>query len=60
MDKGVEKLKNAVAVCAALCAMLGLVLAPAEAIESARWGLSLCAELIVPSLLPFFTARMFE
>ena len=28
----------------------------AEAIESARYGLSLCAELIVPSLLPFFAA----
>ena len=40
----------------AICAMLCLVLAPSEAIESARYGLSLCAELIVPSLLPFFTA----
>ena len=36
--------------------MLCLVLAPAEAIESARYGLSLCAELIIPSLLPFFVA----
>ncbi len=49
-------MKNKVAVCGALCAMLCLVLAPAEAIESARYGLTLCAELIVPSLLPFFTA----
>lgn len=56
MDKGVRCLKNRIAVCGALCAMLCLVLAPAEAIASARYGLSLCAELIVPSLLPFFTA----
>ncbi len=49
-------MKNTVAVFGALCAMLCLVLAPAEAIESARCALSLCAELIVPSLLPFFIA----
>lgn len=49
-------MKNKVAVCGAFCAMLCLVLAPAEAITSARYALSLCAELIVPSLLPFFTA----
>ena len=49
-------MKNTVAVCGAVCAMLCLVLAPAEAIESARYGLSLCAELIIPSLLPFFVA----
>ena len=49
-------MKNAVAVIGALCAMLCLILAPAEAIESARYGLSLCAELILPSLLPFFAA----
>ena len=49
-------MKNPVAVIGALCAMFCLLLAPAEAIESARWALSLCAELLVPSLLPFFTA----
>ena len=49
-------MKNPVAVFGALCAMLCLILAPAAAIESARYGLTLCAELIVPSLLPFFTA----
>ena len=48
-------MKNTVAVLSALCAMFCLIFAPAEAIESARYGLSLCAELIVPSLLPFFT-----
>lgn len=49
-------MKNAVGVCGAVCAMLCLIFAPAAAIESAREGLALCAELIVPSLLPFFTA----
>ncbi len=49
-------MKKPVAVFGALCAMLCLILAPSEAIESARYGLTLCAELIVPSLLPFFTA----
>ena len=47
---------NTAAVAAALGAMICLVFAPADAIESARYGLSLCAELIVPSLLPFFAA----
>ena len=47
-------MKNRIAVLGAVCAILCLVLVPAEAIESARYGLSLCAELIVPSLLPFF------
>ena len=47
---------NMAAVAAALGAMICLVFAPAEAIESARYALTLCAELIVPSLLPFFTA----
>ena len=56
MDKGVGKIKNKVAVFGALCAMLCLVLAPEQAIESARYALSLCAELIVPSLFPFFVA----
>ena len=50
------RLKKTLAVSAAVCAMLCLIFAPAAAIESARYGLSLCAELIVPSLLPFFTA----
>ena len=49
-------MKNTPAVLGALCAMVCLVLAPSEAIESARYALSLCAELIIPSLLPFFAA----
>ena len=44
------------AVVAALGAMICLIFAPADAIESARYALTLCAELIVPSLLPFFAA----
>ena len=63
MDKGGVEMKktaqssfNIIAVGGAVCAMLCLFFAPAEAIESARYGLSLCAELIVPSLLPFFAA----
>lgn len=49
-------MKNSLAVFCALAAMLCLVLSPAEAIESARYALTLCAELVVPSLLPFFIA----
>ena len=46
---------NILSIGGAVCAMLCLIFAPGEAIESARFALSLCAELIVPSLLPFFT-----
>ena len=42
-------MKNTLAVLGALCAMVCLVLAPSAAIESARYALSLCAELIVRS-----------
>ena len=56
MKKTAQSGFNFIAVGGAVCAMLCLIFAPAEAIESARYGLSLCAELIVPSLLPFFAA----
>ena len=56
MKKSAQSGFNIMAVGGAVCAMLCLIFAPAEAIESARYGLSLCAELIVPSLLPFFAA----
>ena len=56
MEKNAQSNFNIMAVGGAVCAMLCLIFAPAEAIESARYGLSLCAELIVPSLLPFFAA----
>ncbi|MBQ9044735.1 MAG: sporulation protein [Oscillospiraceae bacterium] len=39
---------------AASCALLALVLCPDAAASSARSGLKLCAEMLVPSLLPFF------
>ena len=38
----------------AAAALLALLLCPDAAVESAREGLSLCAEMLVPSLFPFF------
>ena len=49
-------MKKAFAAAAALAAMLCLIFAPAAAVEQSRYALALCAELIVPSLLPFFAA----
>lgn len=49
-------MKYKLSVVAALGAMLCLILAPGAAIESARYALTLCAELLIPSLLPFFAA----
>ncbi len=43
--------------CAALCA--GLLFFPAESVEAAKRGLRMCAELIVPSLFPFFVLSSF-
>lgn len=41
--------------CAALLtATLGLILAPTEAMEGAKTGLTLCFNVIIPSLFPFF------
>lgn len=41
--------------CAALLtAALGLILAPTEAMEGAKTGLTLCFNVIIPSLFPFF------
>ena len=45
-----------IAAASAAAAMICLVFASDAVIESARYALSLCAELIVPSLLPFFIA----
>ena len=47
-------MKAKIATIAALCAMLEMILAPQQMIESGRYALSLCAELIIPSLFPFF------
>lgn len=41
---------------AALCAFFVLLTASGRVIDSSRYGLRLCAELIVPSLFPFFVA----
>lgn len=47
-------MKNKLSVIAALCALVCLITASAQVIASARYALSLCAELILPSLFPFF------
>ncbi len=47
-------MKNKLAVLAALCALFCLIFSSGQVIESSRAGLRLCAELIVPSLFPFF------
>ncbi len=47
-------MKNKLAVCAALCAMAAMISASGQVMESSRYGLRLCAELILPSLFPFF------
>lgn len=39
---------------AALCGLFVLVFASEQAIESCRYGLTLCLDLIIPSLFPFF------
>ena len=47
-------MKNRFAILSALAALFVLIVASQEAIESARYGLQLCLELILPSLFPFF------
>ena len=48
------KRSNCIALAAALAALGALLVCSQAALESARAGLSLCAQMIVPSLLPFF------
>lgn len=50
MKKGASALMTITAVCAAL----GLIVCSAEAMEGARRALSLCYEVLIPSLFPFF------
>lgn len=45
---------NYIALAATLAALGALLLCSQAALESARAGLGLCAQMIVPSLLPFF------
>lgn len=40
--------------CGLMVAALGLILAPDQAMEGARTGLTLCFNVIIPSLFPFF------
>lgn len=47
-------MKNKLAVIAALCAMAALLMSTEEVISCCRGALSLCLELIMPSLFPFF------
>lgn len=47
-------LRKNIALVAALCAFLSLILASDAAIISCRAALTLCMEVIVPSLFPFF------
>ena len=49
-----KRVRDALAALALLVATAGLVAAPGEAIEGAKEGLSLCFNVIVPSLFPFF------
>lgn len=47
-------MKAKIAIIAALCAMVEMILASQQMIDSGRYALRLCAELIIPSLFPFF------
>ncbi len=47
-------LKNRFAIIAPLCGLFVLLTASQQAIESCRYGLRLCLDLILPSLFPFF------
>ena len=49
-----QKVRDALAGLALLIATAGLVAAPGEAITGAKNGLTLCFNVIVPSLFPFF------
>lgn len=50
----VQKIQKYMPLGSTLLALAALVLCSAQAMESARYGLMLCAQMIVPSLLPFF------
>ena len=49
-----KRVRDALVALALMVATAGLVAAPGEAIEGAKEGLSLCFNVIVPSLFPFF------
>lgn len=47
-------MRERLAVTGSLCAMAALIMASNQVISSCRYALSLCCELIIPSLFPFF------
>lgn len=49
-----RSIRDLVCCAALLTAALGLILAPTEAMEGAKTGLTLCFNVIIPSLFPFF------
>lgn len=49
-----RSVRDLVCCAALLTAALGLILAPTEAMEGAKTGLTLCFNVIIPSLFPFF------
>lgn len=49
-----RRVKKIAPLCAALAALLALIAGAPAAAESARAALALCAQMIAPSLLPFF------
>ena len=48
------KYRDAILAAALLCAGAGLLFYSRQSMDAARQGLSLCANVIVPSLFPFF------
>lgn len=50
----IKKFRGKLLTIALLCAAAALIMAPGEAMEGAKSGLSLCFNVIVPSLFPFF------
>lgn len=47
-------MKNKFALISALCALFVLIFASGQVISASRYALSVCVELILPSLFPFF------
>lgn len=49
-------MKKLPAILAAVCAFISLIIFPDAAADGVKTGLSICADRIIPSLLPFFIA----
>ena len=52
--RGAGKLKKSAALAPVVYLIVYMVIDPQSCVESARYGLRLCAETVVPSLFPFF------